>query len=74
MVEPIDLFNVCKPESPIWFVKSDVFRVLEDLGEVELRGVPAADAVVGPEVSLALEVKRRRPVPLKKNHSAIMKT
>jgi hypothetical protein len=48
--------------------------VLEDLGEVELRGVPAADAVVGPEVSLALEVKRRRPVPLKKNHSAIMKT
>ena len=55
-------------------MKSDVFRVLEDLGEVELRGVPAADAVVGPEVSLALEVERRRPVPLKKNNSAIMET
>ncbi len=39
-------------------------HVQVDLGEVELRGVPAADAVVGAEVALDLEVVRRRGVPL----------
>jgi hypothetical protein len=39
---------------------------LQDLREVELRGVPAADAVVGAKVALALEVVGRRTVPLRK--------
>ena len=39
-------------------------RVLMDLGEVELRRVPAADPVVSPEVPLDLEAVGDALVPL----------
>ncbi len=65
------LLYVGKPETPVWFVKSSLVAVPEDLGEVELRRVPAADAVVGPEVPLALEVVRCCPVPLQSKHKTL---
>ena len=64
------LLNVGEPETPVGFVESGLVTVPKDLGEVELRRVPAADAVVGPEVPLALEVVRRCPVPLQSKHNS----
>ena len=58
------LFDVGEPESPVGLLEAFVPAVLDDLGEVELGRVPAADPVVCPEVPLALEAERRRPVPL----------
>ncbi len=56
---------VLEPVSPVRFVESLLLALPEDLGEVELRRIPAADSVVGAEVALALKVKRGRAVPLR---------
>ncbi len=59
-----DLFDAGEPVSPVRLQQAHLPALLEDLGEVELRGVPAADAVVGAEVPLALEVVGCGAVPL----------
>ena len=56
--------NVGEPVTPVRISEFVVQLMLDDLREVQLRRVPAADPVVRPEVTLALEVERRRTVPL----------
>lgn len=50
---------------PVRLLEVVLLGVRHDLGEVELRRVPAADAVVRAEVAVDLERVRRRGVPLK---------
>ncbi len=64
------LLDVHEPVSPVWLGEVLSLRPALDLGEVELRRVPAADAVVRAEVTLDLEAVRRRRVPLKQRTPA----
>jgi hypothetical protein len=70
--EIVYLLYVGEPETPVGFVKSSFVTVPEDLGEVELRRVPAADAVVGPEVPLAFEMVSSGSVPLQSEHKYLL--
>ncbi len=59
------LFQSREPFAPVRFVQVVLLHVVDDLGEVVLRRVPAADAVVRAEVALNLVAVRRRRIPLK---------
>jgi len=48
----------------VGFAESVLDHVLVDLGEVQLRRVPAANAVIGAEVALDLEGISRGGIPL----------
>ena len=56
--------NVSEPVTPVRICELVVQLMLDDLGEVQLRRVPTADPVVGPEVSIDLEAVGGRCVPL----------
>ena len=59
-----DLLDGGEPVSPVRLGQPLDGRPLVDQGEVELGRVPAADAVVRTEITLALERKSLGAVPL----------
>ena len=60
------LLDVSEELPPVRLMELVDLHVQQDLGEVELRRVPAADAVVRAEVALDLEAVRRTGIPLQK--------
>ncbi len=67
------LFDLGKPVAPIWFFQALFATMFQDLCEIELRSVPAANAIVCTKITLHLKMVRCGSIPLEVQLSIFFK-